>query len=250
MHQKNRNRVYKFQSNKEEKTNKKQRRKNEEKKKLDAFELWCWKRLLRGPWTARRSNQSILKEIILEHSLEGLMLKFQYFGHMMKRANSLEKTMMLGKTEGKRRRGQQRMMVGWHHRLNGHEFEQTLGESEGQGSLARCSPSQGRDNQPALPASEASLRLTERPAWVCPHDDILTWHIKQPLLKFVWFFLHQTHAGQPSPFKTASHCSPRGNKMGLGMVLRYHSKDKPHITKSHHKSYCLPYKSAGWIFLL
>ena len=141
-------------------------------------------------------------------------------------------------------------IVGWHHRLHGHEFEQTLGESEGQGSLACCSPSQGRDNQPAPPASEASLRLTERPAWACPHEDILTWHIKQPLLKFVWFFLHQTHAGQPSPFKTASHCSPRENKMRLGMVLRYHSKDKPHITKRHHRSYCLPYKSAGWTFLL
>ena len=168
-----------------------------------------------------------------------------------------EKSQLIGKDHDagkdwrqKEKRATEDEIVGWHHRLNGHEFEQTLGESEGQGSLACCSPSQGRDNQPALPASEASLRLTERPAWVCPHDDILTWHIKQPLLKFVWFFLHQTHAGQPSPFKTASHCSPRGNKMGLGMVLRYHSKDKPHITKSHHKSYCLPYKSAGWIFLL
>ena len=78
---------------------------------IDAFELWCWRRLLRVPWTARRSNQSILKEISLEYSLEGLMvkLKLQYFGHLMRRADSFEKTLMLGKIEGWRRRGQQRM---------------------------------------------------------------------------------------------------------------------------------------------
>ena len=78
---------------------------------LDAFELWCWRRLLKVPWTARRSNQSILKEISPGCSLEGLMLKLklQYFGHLMRRTNSLEKTLMLGKTEGRRRRGQQRM---------------------------------------------------------------------------------------------------------------------------------------------
>ena len=78
---------------------------------LNAFELWCWRRLLRVPWTARRSNQSILKEISLECSLEGLMwkLKLQYFGHLMWRTDSLEKTMMLGKIEGRRRMGQQRM---------------------------------------------------------------------------------------------------------------------------------------------
>ena len=72
---------------------------------IDAFKLWCWRRLLRVPWTARKSNQSILKEINPEDSLEELMLKLQYFGHLMQRANSLEKTLMLGKTEGKRRRG-------------------------------------------------------------------------------------------------------------------------------------------------
>ena len=105
--------------------------------RIDAFELWCWRRLLRDPWTARRSNQSILKEICPEHSLEGLMLKLklQYFGHLMWRTDSLEKTLMLGKIEGRRRRGWQRM-VGWHHWLNGHEFVQTLGDSEGQESLA------------------------------------------------------------------------------------------------------------------
>ena len=75
--------------------------------RIDAFELWCWRRLLRVPWTARRPNQSILKEISPEYSLEGLMLKLQYFGHLMQRTDSLEKTLMLGKIEGGRRRGQQ-----------------------------------------------------------------------------------------------------------------------------------------------
>ena len=85
--------------------------KKAECQRIDAFELWCWRRRLRVSWTARTSNQSILKEINPEYSLKGLMLtlKFQYFGHLMQRANSLEKTMMLGKTEGKRRRGWQRM---------------------------------------------------------------------------------------------------------------------------------------------
>ena len=82
-----------------------------EPQRIDAFELWCWRRLLRVPWTARRSNQSILKEISPGCSLEGLMLKLklQYFGHLMGRTNSFEKTLMLGKIEGGRRRGQQRM---------------------------------------------------------------------------------------------------------------------------------------------
>ena len=85
--------------------------KKAELKRIDAFELWCWRRLLRVPWTARRSNQSILKEISLGCSLERLMLKLklQYFGHLMRRADSLEKSLMLGKIEGRRRRGQQRM---------------------------------------------------------------------------------------------------------------------------------------------
>ena len=85
--------------------------KKAECRRIDAFELWCWRRLLRVPWTARRSNQSILKEISPECSLEGLMLKLklQYFGHLMRRADSLKETLMLGKIEGRRRRGQQRM---------------------------------------------------------------------------------------------------------------------------------------------
>ena len=83
--------------------------KKAEHQRTDAFELWCWRRFLRVPWTARRSNQSILKEICLEYSLEGLMLKLQYFGHLMQRADSFEKTLMLGKIEGRRRKGRQRM---------------------------------------------------------------------------------------------------------------------------------------------
>ena len=169
-----------------------------EYQRIDAFELWCWRRLLRVPWTARSSNQSILKEINPEYSLEGLKLKLklQHFGHLIWRDNSLKKTLMLGKTEGKRR-GQERMrcldritnsaaaaaaakslqscptlcdpidgspwgspvpgilqarVLEWgaiafyNHQLNGHEFEQTPEDSEGQGSLACCSPWGCKDN--------------------------------------------------------------------------------------------------------
>ena len=85
--------------------------KKAERRRIDAFELWCWRRLLRVPWTARRSNQSILKEMSPRISLEGMMLKLklQYFGHLMQRADSFEKTLTLGRVEGKRRRGQQRL---------------------------------------------------------------------------------------------------------------------------------------------
>ena len=97
-----------------------------EHQRIDAFESWCWRRLLRVPWTARRSNQSILKEISPEYAFEGLMLKlkFQYFGHLMWRTDLFEKTVMLGTFEGRGRRGRQRMrwLVGWHHWLNRHEF--------------------------------------------------------------------------------------------------------------------------------
>ena len=103
--------------------------KKAECRRIDAFELWCWKRLLKVPWTARRSNQSILKEISTRCSLEGLMLKLklQYFDHLMRRVDSLEKTLMLGGIGGRRRRErgeeEEDEMVGWHHRLDGHEFE-------------------------------------------------------------------------------------------------------------------------------
>ena len=100
--------------------------KKAEGQRIDAFELWCWRRLLRAPWTARRSNQSILKEISPEYSLEGLMLKLklQSFGHLIQRTDSFEKTLMLGKIEGwEREKGTtEDEMVGWHHRLNGHKF--------------------------------------------------------------------------------------------------------------------------------
>ena len=113
--------------------------KKAERRRIDAFELWCWRRLLRVPWTARRSNQSILKEISPGCSLEGLMLKLKlhYFSHLMRRADSLEKTLMLGKIEGRRRRGQQRMR--W---VNGitdsmdMRFPWTPGVGDGQGGLA------------------------------------------------------------------------------------------------------------------
>ena len=102
--------------------------KKAECQRIDASEL-CWRRLLRVPWTARISNQSILKEINPEYSLEGLMLKLklQYFGHLMQRADSLEKSLILGKIEG-RRRGRQKGMVGWHHQLNGHEQAPGVGD--------------------------------------------------------------------------------------------------------------------------
>ena len=116
--------------------------KKAECQRIDTFELWYWRRLLRVPWTARISNESILKEINPEYSLEGLMLKLklQYFGHLMRRADSLEKDPEAGKDWGQEeKRGTEDEMVGWYHQLNGQEFEQTLGDSEGQRSLA-CWP--------------------------------------------------------------------------------------------------------------
>ena len=107
--------------------------KKAERRRSDAFELWCWRRLLRGSWTARRSNQAILKEISPVISLEGMMLKLklQYFGHLMWRVDSLEKTLMLGEIGGRRKRGRPRMR--W---PDGCEFEWTPGDGDGQGGLA------------------------------------------------------------------------------------------------------------------
>ena len=108
--------------------------KKAEHQKIDAFELWCWRRLLRVPWTPRRSNQSILKKMSPGCSLEGLMLKLklQYFGHLMQRVDSLEKTLMLGGIGGRRRRGpREDEITGWYHRLDGHEFEWTPGVGDG-----------------------------------------------------------------------------------------------------------------------
>ena len=106
--------------------------KRAERQRIDAFELQCWRRLLRAPWSARRSNQSILKEISPGCSLEGLMLKLQYFGHLMRRADSFEKTLMLEKIEGRRRRGRQRMR--WLHGIT-NSMDMGL---DGQGGLACC----------------------------------------------------------------------------------------------------------------
>ena len=116
--------------------------KKEEHQRIDAFELWCWRRVLRVPRAARRSNQSILKEISPEYSLKGLMLKLklQYFGHLMRRADSLEKTLMLGKIAGRRRRDD-RGWDGWMASpTHGHEFEQALGVDDREGGLVCCSP--------------------------------------------------------------------------------------------------------------
>ena len=118
--------------------------KKTEHQRIDAFQLRCRRRLLTVPWTAKRPNQSILTEISPGCSSEQLMLNLElrYFGHQMRRAESFEKTLMLGKTEG-RRRGQEDEMVGWHHQLNGHQFGQTPAIGDGQGGLACCG-SQGR----------------------------------------------------------------------------------------------------------
>ena len=112
--------------------------KKAECQRIDTFELWCWRRLLWVPWTARRSNQSILKEISLGFSLEGLMLKLklQCFGHLMWRVDSLEKESDAGRDWGQEeKRTTEDEMAGWHHRLDGHEFEWTLGVGDGQGGL-------------------------------------------------------------------------------------------------------------------
>ena len=115
--------------------------KKAERQSIDAFELWCWRGVLRVPCTARSSRESILKETSPEYSLEGLMLKLklQYFGHLMWRADSLEKTLMLGKTGRQEKGSTENEMVGWHHRLDGHESEQAPGVGDGQRSLVCCS---------------------------------------------------------------------------------------------------------------
>ena len=117
--------------------------KKAERWRIDALELWCWRRLLRVPWTAGRSNQSILKVISPEYSLEGLMLKLklQYFGHLMWRTDSLEKNWLVGQDWRPEETGTtEEEMIGWHHWLNRHEFEQAPGVGDGQGTLACWSP--------------------------------------------------------------------------------------------------------------
>ena len=113
-----------------------------ERQRIYALNLWCWRRILRIPWTARRSNQSILKEISPQYSLEGLMLKLklQYFGRLMRKSQLIWKDPDAGKDWRQEDKGMtEDEMVGWHHRLNGHEFQQTRRDGEGQESLACCS---------------------------------------------------------------------------------------------------------------
>ena len=122
--------------------------KKAEHRRIDTFELWCWRRLLRVPWTARRFKQSILKEISPEYSLEGLMLKLklQYFAHLMQRTASLENTLMLGKTEGRRKKGWKYKMAGWHYQLSGREFEQALRVGKGRWRVGEGKPWAGKDS--------------------------------------------------------------------------------------------------------
>ena len=137
--------------------------KKAEHQRMDAFELWCWRRLLRVPWTARRFNQSILKEISPEYSLEGLMqkLKLQYSGHLMKRTDSLKKTLMLGKIEGRRRRGRQRMR-----QLDGitdsmdMSWSKLQGMGERQGSLACSSPGGHSESDTTQPLNRTEQKVS------------------------------------------------------------------------------------------
>ena len=114
--------------------------KKAEHRRIDAFALWCWRRLLRIPWTARRSNQSIIKKISPGCSLEGMMLKLklQYFGHLMRRVDLLEKTLIWEGLGQEEKGTTEDEMAGWHHRLDGREFEWTPGAGDGQGGLVCC----------------------------------------------------------------------------------------------------------------
>ena len=166
--------------------------KKAECRRIDAFELWCWRRLLRVPWTARRSNQSILKEISPGCSLEGLMLKLklQYFGHLMQRADLFEKSLMLGKIEGRRRRGWQDEMVGWHHWLDWHGFGWTSGVGDGQGSLVCCGPWDREESD-----TTEQLNWTELMIWTYLVSNLICadcFRIQGPFLQMWFAFLPTT----------------------------------------------------------
>ena len=157
--------------------------KKAEHQRFDASELWCWRRLLRVPWTAERSKQSILKEISPEYSLEGLMLKLQNFGHLMWRMDSLEKTLMLGKIEGRRAEDE---MAGWHHRLDGCESEWTPGVGDGQGGLACCHSWGCKE-----------LEMTELLNWT--ELDCKEIHPVHPKGNQSWIFIRRTDAKAEAP---------------------------------------------------
>ena len=145
--------------------------KKAKRRRIDACELWCWRRLLRVPWTARRFNQFILKETSPGCSLEGLMLrlKLQYFNHLMQRVDSLEKTLMLGGIGGRKRTGRQDEMAGWHHWLDAHGFGWSLGVGDGQGGLAICDSWVCKESQ----------RATEL-NWTEPYSSCL--------IKWIWLY--------------------------------------------------------------
>ena len=163
--------------------------KKADRQRIDAFERWCWRRLLRVLWTARRSNQSILKEISSEYSLEGLMLKltFQYFRHLMQRTDYIGKDPDAEKDWRWEQKGTtEDEMVGWHHRLNGHEFEQAPGVGSEQGSLACCSPRGHKDSD-----------TTERLSWT-------KWLILLSIFSYAYwpstYFLWRNVCSRPLPF--------------------------------------------------
>ena len=148
-----------------------------EHQRIDASELWWWRRLLRVPWTARRPNQSILREISPEYSLEGLMLKlkFQYFGHL--KSWLIEKISDAGRDWGLEEKGtKEDEMAGWHHRLNGHEFVWTPGVGDGQGGLACCSSWSRKKSDTTEGLNWTELNWTVRASW---------WRLKRRVKKFV-----------------------------------------------------------------
>ena len=158
--------------------------KKSEYRRIDAFELWWWRRPLRVPGTARRSNQSTVKKINPEYSLHGRMLKLQYFGYLMRKANSLEKTLLLGKIEGRRRRGPQTEgeMVGWVHWFNGCEFEQAPGDGEGQGSLACYSPWGHKESDMAEQQQPSSSTKPIRKSTVMKRKEYISYSLNAHVL--------------------------------------------------------------------
>ena len=148
--------------------------KKAERRRIDAFEVWCWRRLLRVPWTVRRSNQSVLKDISPGYSLEGMMLKLklQYFGHLMQRKSWLiGKDSDAGRNWGQEEKETTEDMAGWHHRLNGHEFEWTPGVGDGQGGPVCCDSWGRKESDTTEQLNWTVLNWTE---WT--DNEVLRWH--------------------------------------------------------------------------